>query len=319
MTDYDAYISKADLAGLVPAEYSNEMLDNIVQQSACMRLARRLRDMPRSVRTMPVTSALPTAYFVTEVEKKKTTEVTWANKNITAEELAVIVPVPQAAFDDSNYPIWDAVKPLIETAAGKAIDQAVMYGTNAPSSWQTDLGSATGILGGATAKSHVISLAAKTDLYEAVMDEGGLLSLVEEDGFITTGHIAHTSIKGKLRGCRDANGQPIFKSGPNFQSTFATGELDGAPILYPLNGACNSASALMISGQFSELVFAMRQDINWMVSDQGVISDGSGVVIQNLFQQDMIALRMTIRLGFALPAKINFMSATPYPFAVLTA
>ena len=49
---------------------------------------------------------------------KQTTEVNWANKYITAEELAVIVPIPEAVLDDINYDIWDEVRPLIVEAFG---------------------------------------------------------------------------------------------------------------------------------------------------------------------------------------------------------
>lgn len=306
---FNSITTRGNMAGLVPVEYSNELIGNSIEQSAVLKLAKRIRDIPASVKTMPVLSALPYAYFVTgDNGLKQTTSVAWANKNITAEEIAVIVPIPQAALDDSNTPIWDQVKPLIQEAAGAVIDAAVLYGTGIPASWITDLGSATGIVGLATAAGQTVSLAGATDLYEALMDENGVVALLEEDGYIATGHIGHTSLKGKLRGCRDADGQPIFKSGPNLGTKFSTGELDGAPILYPLNGVIDDAQSLDIAGQWSELVFAWRQDMNWMVSDQGVITDGAGTVIFNLFQQDMVALRMTMRLGFAVPNPIKRMN-----------
>jgi HK97 family phage major capsid protein len=320
---YNSQITRSNMAGLVPPEYSNELLAGSTEQSAVLRLARRLRDIPGQIKTMPVLSALPLAYFVTgDIGLKQTTQATWANKNITAEELAVIVPVPQAAFDDSNFPIWDAIKPYIVEAAGLAIDAAVLYGTNIPSSWATDIGSASGIVGLATAASQTVSLAARVDLYDALMAEDGELGLLEADGFIATGHIGHTSLKGKMRNCRDSIGQPIFKSGPNLGSQFATGELDGAQVLYPLNGSINSSSSLDIAGQWNQLVYAMRQDVNWMIADQGVIQDAGGNIVYNLFQQDMIALRMTFRLGFAVANPINRMnsnSTTRCPFSVLTA
>jgi HK97 family phage major capsid protein len=320
---FNSQISRANMAGLVPPEYSNELLTGTTEQSAVLRLARRLRDIPGQVKTMPVLSALPLAYFVTgDNGLKQTSQATWTNKNVTAEELAVIVPVPQAAFDDSNFPIWDAVKPYIVEAAGIAIDQAVLYGTNMPTNWATDIGSATGIVGLATAASQNISLAGRTDLYDALMADDGVLGLLEADGYLASGHIGHVSLKGKFRNCRDSDGNPIFKSGSNLGQSFATGELDGAPILYPLNGAVLSASALDIAGQWNQLVYAMRQDINWMVADQGVIQDGAGNIVYNLFQQDMIALRMTFRLGFAVPNPINRMNATAATrcaFSILTA
>ncbi len=323
MTSYDPYISSADMAGLIPVEYTNELLQNITEASAVLRLGRRLRDMPTSTRVMPVLSVLPTAYFVAEGGLKVSTEVNWENKTLTAEELAVICPIPQSALDDSGYPIWEQVKPLIEEAAGLAIDQAVMYGTNIPAAWTAAFGAHAGIKALAAAHTgNTVSLAAKADLYEALLDTGGVLAAVEADGFICTGHIAHTSMRGKLRGCRDSMGQPIFHPGQNVGSRFATGELDGAPILYPLNGSVVAASSLLISGQFNQLVYAMRQDINWKISTEGVISDGSGVVIYNLFQNDMVALRMTMRLAFAIPNPINRIEGTVgnrCPFAVLTA
>lgn len=320
---YNNVISRTDATALIPAEVSTEILKNVPQASAIMRLARRLPNLSTSVRTMPVMSALATAYFLTgDTALKQTTEVNWASKNITAEELAVIVPIPQAVLDDSSYDIWGEVRPQLEEAFGRAIDAAVLYGTNIPASWTTDMGAA-GLIAVANAASHVISAAAYTDLYEAIMSEtaagvDGLLMLLEADGFMATGHLAHTSFRGKLRGVRDLNGVPIFQ--PSLQ-TRGQYTLDGAPIEFPTNGAI-SATYWDIAGQWDQLVYAMRQDITYKVLDQAVIQDAAGNIIYNLAQQDMVALRAVMRLGFALPNPINRMNETAgtrCAFAALTA
>lgn len=320
---YNSQTTRSNAAGTIPPQYSNEMLTGATESSAVLRLAKRLSDIPAAIKTMPVLSALPTAYFVTgDNGTKQTTQMTWANKNVTAEELAVIVPIPQAVFDDMNFGFWGTVKPYISEAMGVAIDQAVMYGTNMPSSWATDIGSATGLLGLATTAGQVISLAARVDLYDALMANDGVLGLLEADGYIATGHIAHPILKGLFRNCRDSDGQPIFKSGPGLGTKFGTGELDGASLLYPLNGSVVSSSAYDIAGQWDQLVYAMRQDISYTVADQGVIQDGAGNIVYNLFQQDMIALRIVMRLGLAVPNPINRMNqtaATRCPFSALTA
>src|SRR5207247_2278114 len=87
----------------------------------------------------PVLSALPTAYWVnpSDTGLKQTTEVNWANKYLNIEELAVIVPIPETVLDDAEQPIWDQVRPLCEDAAARAVDSAVYFGTNAPSSFPT--------------------------------------------------------------------------------------------------------------------------------------------------------------------------------------
>ena len=98
-----------------------------------------MRQMPRmtSKQTkIPVMTGLATAGFVSgDSGQKPTTNLTWENVYITAEELAVMVPIPEAVLDDASYDIWAECRPRSVEAFGKAIDQAVFFGTNKPSSW----------------------------------------------------------------------------------------------------------------------------------------------------------------------------------------
>jgi len=322
MTVYNADISSGDLAANIPVEYVPEIFKGTTENSAALRHATRLPDMPTSTRIMPVLDSLPLAYFSSgEASLAQTTDVKWRNVTITAEELNVIVPIPLTAFDDANQPIWPRIQPLITQAAGKAIDQAVFYGTNIPASWTTGLGAA-GLIAGCAAVAdgaHEVSLASCDDMYDALLGESGVLSMLENEGFMATAHVAHTSMRGKLRGVRDADGQPLFRNGMQEAGTYV---LDGGPIDFPVNGSIVAASGLMISGQWTELVYSMRQDITWFVANQGVVQDGSGAIQFNLFQQRMVALLLTMRLGFALPNPVNALEPTQanrYPFAVLTA
>lgn len=48
----------------------------------------------------------------------------------------------------------------------------------------------------------------------------------------------------------------------------------------------------MISGDFSQLAYSIRQDITFKIFDQGVIQDpATGDILYNLMQNDMVALR----------------------------
>ncbi|MBI5964928.1 MAG: phage major capsid protein [Chloroflexi bacterium] len=330
---FNNVISRTDAAALIPEEVSNELLDNVAGANPLMQLARRLQNMSRAQKRLPVMSALATAYFVSgDTGQKKTSEVNWANKYIDAEELAVIIPIPEAVLDDADYDIWGQVRPELEKAFSAAITPAVLYGTNIPATWTTNLGAA-GIKAGAVAASQSISAAAYTDLYEAILGEksdgtDGLFMQVEADGFMVTGSLAHASMRGKLRNLREKvwNGSALVASGPsvfkpNMQDA-SRYELDGSPIFFPDDGSIDSSSSLMISGQWSQLVYSMRQDITYKILTEAVIQDAAGNIVYNLAQQDMVALRAVMRLGFALPNPINRMntdSATRYPFAVLTA
>jgi len=323
---YNSLISRTDAAALIPEEVSREILKTTPQQSAVLGLARRLPDMSRAQKRLPVMSALATAYFVTgDTGLKQSSEVNWENKYIDAEELAVIVPIPESVLDDQDYDIWGEIRPSIEEAFGLAIDQAVLFGTNIPTTWSTNLGGA-GLTAVANTASHRLSAAGYTDLYEALLGEtaggtDGVLMVIEADGYMATGHIADLSMRGKLRNCRDSDGNPIFKRSMQDSTRY---ELDGEPIAFPQNGAFGVAgnSELLFAGDWSKLVYAFRQDITYKVLTEAVIQDQAGNIVYNLAQQDMVALRAVIRLGFALPNPINRVNATAATrcaFAVLTA
>lgn len=321
---FNSQISRTDAAALIPEEVSAEILSNLPTMNPVMQLARRLPNMSRAQRRLPVLGTFASAYFVSgDTGLKQTSDVSWENKYIDAEELAVIVPIPEAVLDDADYDIWAQVRPEIERALSAAINAAVFYGTNIPASWTTNLGAA-GLVAGSTAASHTISAAAYTDLYEAILGEtpagvDGLFMLPEADGFMVTGSIAHMGMKGKLRNVRDADGQPIFKTNMQDPTRY---ELDGTPLYFPTDGSVVAGSSLLISGQWDQLVYSMRQDITYKILDQAVIQDAAGSIVYNLAQQDMVALRAVMRLGFALPNPPNRMNetdATRFPFAVLTA
>ena len=321
---FNSLVSRADAASLIPEDAAAEIIKSVPETSIVMQLARRLGNMSTNQRRLPIMQALATAYFVNgDTGLKQTTDMSWANKYIDAEEIAVIVPIPEAVLDDSSFAIWDEVRPSVIEAFGIAIDQAVLYGTNIPASWTTNLGAA-GLVALSTAAGNTVSLAAYTDLYEALLGEtaagvAGSLGALELDGYVASGHVADTSMRRKLRNVRDADGQPIFRSNMQDSTRF---DLDGSPIYFPTNGAISAATALMISGQWDQLVYAIRQDITWKLLTEATIQDAAGNTIYNLAQQDMVALRGVMRLGFALPNPINRMqptAASRAPFSVLTA
>lgn len=318
---FNSQISRTDADVLIPDEMASEIIKALPQKSAVLSLAKKLPNMSRKTKVMPVSSALATAYFVSgDTGLKQTSEANWSNISLVAEELAVIIPIPQAVLDDSEYDIWGEVRPQLEEAMGRAIDQAVLYGTNIPASWTTNLGAA-GLIAGITAGGHLLSAAAYTDLYEALLGEtgagvAGLLGVLEADGYMATGHLAPAIFRGKLRNVRDAQGQPIFVPSMQGKGQYL---LDGEQIIFPTNGAI-STTYWDITGDWTNLVWAPRMDITYTIADQAVITDAANQIVYNLFQQDMVAMRAVMRLAFALPRPVSRMdSGTGYPFAALTA
>lgn len=309
----NSLISRTDAGALIPEDAAREIIQATTEASSLMRFATRLPNMARAQRRLPVVSALPTAYFVTgDTGYKQTTEVNWDNVYLNAEELAVIVPVPQAVLDDADYDIYAQIQPLLVEAFGKAIDAAMLFGTNKPSSWPTAIRAA------AVSASNNVALGAGADLYDDLLDVGGVFGLVEADGYMVNGGIAAVTMMSRLRGVRTTDGVPLFHPDPTVEGLY---RVAGVPLAFPKNGAFDTSATHGFFGDWSQIVFSMRQDITLTIADQGVITNQSGEVVYNLFQQDMIALRAVMRLGFAVPNPINRLQETEasrYPIGVLT-
>lgn len=309
----DRLIDRSGSQALIPEDVSREIVQGVPKYSTIMQVATKAPNMPTNQRRIPVLSTLPQAYFVNgDTGLKKTSEQAWANKFLDAEELAVIIPIPEAVLDDVSYDIWGEVKPRIMEAMGIAFDQAVMFGANAPASWPQDL------LAGATAAGNVVALGTGADIYDDILGVGGVISLLEADGYMATGHIAAMGMRAQLRGLRDLQGQPLFKTSIQGGTSY---ELDGSSIFFPENGAFDVTQANMFCGNFKQVIYALRQDVTYKILDQAVIQDSAGNIVYNLAQQDMVALRAVIRLAWQVPNPINRLQPTEglrYPVAVLT-
>lgn len=307
-------IDRTGAASLIPEENAREIIQGVVTQSAVLQRGRKLPNMSSKTYKMPVLDMLPIAYFVNgDTGAKKTTKQAWDKKFITAEEIAVIVPIPEAVLDDSDYDIWGEVKPRVIEAFGKVIDGAVLFDLDKPSTWRD------GVVTTATKAGSVVTFATGDDLYDKIMAEEGIIAKIEESGYFVNGHMADISMRAKLRGLKDTTGNPIFKSDMQNGTTYS---LDGSPMNFPNNGAFDKSKALMISGDFSQLVYAIRQDITFKLFTEGVVQNTDGSIAYNLMQNDMVALRAVMRLGWEIPNPINSMKTDKTkrcPFAILKA
>lgn len=299
-----AMIKKQDAYALFEPDIMNEIIEGSIKQSAVLQVFKRLPNMTSNKMKMRVLDSLPMAYWVdakTNNGRKQLTKMAWDNKFITAEELAVIVPIKEDVLADANYDIWADVRPRLVESIGKAIDNAILTGVNKPSGFRLDL--LTSIVNAGA----VVTQGADQTLYSAINDA---MALVEESGYNPNGIIGGVDVKSKFRMMLDTTGQPI-----------AGTEIGSLAKNYVDNGAWDKDKAMMIVGDFSQAVYSIRQDIEYKLLDQAVIQDPStGEILYNLAQEDMVALRVVMRLGWEIPNPINALNpdeATRFPFATI--
>lgn len=303
---YDNIISRTDADVLIPEDQSAEILQSAIETSAALSLFPRV-PMSTKTRRVPALSALPIAYFVNgDTGLKQTTEMAWTGQFLEAEEIAAIVPVPEAVLDDSDYDIWAQVRPRLAEAVGRTLDAAIFQGTGKPASWPQAL------IPAAIAAGNTYERGTNDPAEGGISaDISGLFSVVEADGYMVDGLVASNTYKGLLRNARDANGMLL--------SEVAGGTMYGVQIQY-VNRSLWPAPAVAeaLAGDFSMGMLGVRQDLTYKLLDQAVITDDTGAVIFNLPQQDMLAMRVVARFAWAVAKPFVYGQAgTEYPFAVM--
>lgn len=307
MPTYNERILRENVS--IPVETVNEIIQDLPQQSVALTRMRKVR-MSSKTRKQPVLASLPVAYWVDgDTGLKQTTKATWDNVVMTAEELAALIPVPNAVIDDSDMPIWELVKPLLVEAIGNKVDHATLFGVDKPTTWPTALVPA------AIAAGNTVVEGTGADFG---VDVAALAGKVAADGFAVNGFASAPGLNWKLIGLRDTNGRPIYG---NPMAAGQPGTLYGYPLQEVTNGAWNSAAAELIAADWTKFVVGVRQDITFDLYDQMVISDDAGKVIFNAPQQDSKVLRVVFRVGYQVAnplTRLNPAGASRYPAGVLT-
>lgn len=315
---YKSLINEADLSAAINRpEYSNEIYQAAIAQSAVMSMAQRAPNMGTGVRKISVMDTLPLAYFVGSTrgvnDPKQTTEMSWKGKDLTAEEIAVIVPIPEATLADASIDLAAQILPRIGEAMGRTMDNAVLGGINLPATWMTDTGGTSrSVLAACLAAGN--GVVDTGDVYADVLGADGVFSLVEQDGYMVNGSLMAPSFMGRIRGTVGTDGHPIFVRA--LDGSYA---LAGERVMVQRNGATNAAVPL-ICGDWSQIIWAVRQDVTVKLLTEGVIQDDKGAIVYNLAQQDMVALRVVFRVAVQIANPVtndNTTEGTRYPFAIL--
>ena len=297
-----AGIVRNDVDALIETQVASELFEGTIRQSKALSLFKRLPNATSDKTKIRVLDTLPIAYFVDETTnngRKNITKVAWDKKFINIAELAVIVPIKENLLNDTSIDIWAQVKPRLEEAFARKIDDAMFFGVDKPTEWRAGLIPSIISVGAAVEETSA-------GLYSDIND---VMTKVEESGYNVNGILGGVGLKGKFRMMLDTTGQPLN-----------TTEIGSVRREFMDNGVWDKETATLIAGDFSQAVYQMRQDITYKVLDQAVIQDPSdGSIMYNLAQEDMVALRVVMRLGWEIPNPVNAENETSsrFPFAAL--
>ena len=296
-----AQITRNDVDALIETQVASEIFEGVTTQSKALSMFKRLPNMTSDKTKLRVLDSLPVAYFVDETNnngRKNITKMAWDKKYINAAELAVIVPIKENVLNDASIDIWAEVRPRVVEAFARKIDNAIFNGVDKPADWRE------GLIPSIVTAGKEVEETGK--LYADIND---VMTEVEESGYNVTGLVGGVGLKGKFRMMTDTTGQPLN-----------TTEIGSLKREYLDNGAWDKETATLIAGDFSQAVYAIRQDITYKVLTEAIIQDPSdGSILYNLAQDDMVALRVVMRLGWEIPNPVNALDETEarFPFAAL--
>jgi HK97 family phage major capsid protein len=292
----------SDFSGIIPHEYSQQIIHEVEQRSAVLQLAQTM-PMGTRITELPVTGKLPAASWVHGngappggTGRKPYTDLSLVPQTITAEEIAAVVAIPQQYLDDNTINLWNWARPKMAEAIAVKLDETVLFGglpANVPASFP--VGGVTSDtfsmrVGGGGAPGLGNPYPTAIDAVDAV---NNAMSYVEGQGLNVTGHSADIGAKGRFRGVRDQTGSLLL--GTEQVGTSQRPTLYGVPIAYSQYAQVNATT--FITGAWDYLVIGVREDIRFRIDPSGVIASDTGQVLVSGFQDNVVPCKIWARFG----------------------
>lgn len=295
-----------EVADLIQDGYSTEFLTAATAASVVASTARIVSMGNRSAK-LPVLSTLPVAKFVgtsDATRTKPTSSAGWEHKSLSAQEIAVIVPVRQEDIEDASTDLLSEISRLGGQAIGRALDEAVLFGTDKPTEWTSP-----SLIEAATAAGQVFQVGTGADdLAGSFYQAAGAVS---DAGFEPSAMAARSSLKYRLANLRGTDNGAIFipslSVGPDAADSVA-----GLNASWSTNGAWDSTRAEALVFDPTRVILGVRTDIQVSFADQASVNGIS------LFENDMVALRFRARFGYALGDTNDANGVKQTPVSVVT-
>ena len=270
----------------LPSDISAEILQKTQEESAIMRLARHI-DLPGRGVTIPVITGDPTAAWVAETGVKPVSNGTPATKLMQAFKIAVIETFSNEFVRDIPA-LYNAMVQRLPAALAGVFDSTIIGATQAPSVTNFD------------------TFASCTAQSIANASNGTYLGLVAADadiaahGGVMNGLAFSAQGRALLLTALDGQNRPLFLASAN------DGVVDrvlGVPTYFNKNlykagtsGNPGTPAIVGIAGDWSQAMYGTVNGVEVAVSDTATLTSGNTTI--NLWQQNMIAVRAEIEVGF---------------------
>ncbi len=282
---------KDELSGFVPVEQANEIIKKVARGSSVIRLS-RVEQMKSDTKKIPVMTGGAGAYWVGEGQRIGASGATWIFPELKAKKLAVIIPVTKEKLEDSTIDVFAELQDYIAQCFYEKFDSAALFGDGL---YETSI------------LSECQKVEADNSSFDLAVSD--VMANVEKNGYDVDGFAAKIGVKNSLRKLRDANGAPIFITGTD------QNELYGQPIEFVRNGAWIDDRAVLVAGEWKYSLVGIRDDISYEILTEATLQnyiDDDGKPL-SLAEQDMAAIKATMRIGYLCVKPEAFSALVPKP------
>lgn len=293
-TPVDLNRGSSNVSKILPKEISNEIWANALEESAIMRLARRV-NLPGTGITIPMITGDASAAWVAESTEKAVNEASLDGKQLTPYKLAVI-EIFSNEFKRDLPAVYEELARRLPNSIGKKFDETVFAGV-AP-------GSNFDVLTGSTAVNIQDTTGGKTVYGNLVT----ALSTIAATDAELTGWAVSPKADAILLGATDTTGRPIFV--PNATDDRVIGSILGSPVVRTRRAYKQGVDSdvLGFAGDWSKAAWGMVNDISFSISEEATINDGTNQI--NLWQRNCFAIKVEAELAFGVADSNAFVKLT---------
>lgn len=275
--------------GKIPDKYNTLILNEVMENSKIMQLA-KYEEMTDKEKKFEYFAEGPGAYWVGEGEKIKTSKPKWLTATMTAKKLGVIIPVSREYLHYKLSDFFTKMQPKIAEAFYKKFDAAGLLDVDNPfpQSLEESVTAAANVVEGPLTYSNILEL-------EDLLDENDF----EPNAFIST-----RKNRTELREAAQTVGTNV-----EFIYDRKANTIDGLPVV----DLKSLEKGNLFGGDFNYMYYGIPYNISFKISEEAQLStltneDGSPV---NLFEQELVALRCTMDVGFMIVKDEAFAKIKP--------
>lgn len=258
-------------------DFNQPILLDILQNSKIMQLGKYEDMNGKSEKEFTYWADKPGAYWVGEGQKIRTTKPSLVSAKMRSHKLGVIVVASREFLKYTYSQFFEAMKPQIAEQFYKKFDEAGLLNVDNPfaQSVEQSVTTSGNVVNGPITLENVLSL--EDELLEHDVEANAFLS--------------KTQNRTALRGVRDENTNESYYDR-------SSNTLDGLPVVDLKSDEIKKGD--LYAGDFNKMFYGIPYNMSYKISEDGQLStvqneDGSPV---NLFEQELIALRVTMDVAF---------------------